>query len=282
MIRQARRTIDLLLMLIGFGGLLLTSGLAQNTSFHWPGNARAAVALTYDDGIDVHLDHAVPDLEAAGFRGTFYVPANSQSLRSRMEEWRQIARRGHELGNHTLIHPCLRKVPGRERTFVTPERDLDRYTIARMKSELDLTNTLLFAVDGQPARTFAYPCGDETIGGESYVGAIRPLFPAARAYSSTEFADPRTVDLYRVPSWNVAGLPAEEMIAWVEKAVAARALAVITFHGVGGGHGLNVDRKEHQKLLAWLNGNRDRIWTAGFLTAARHIAGERKRLGLAP
>ena len=81
------------------------AGPAQESEpFRWPGGARAAVALTYDDGVDAHLDHAMPDLEAAGLRGTFYVPGNSASLRKRMEEWRAAARRGHELGNHTLFH----------------------------------------------------------------------------------------------------------------------------------------------------------------------------------
>ena len=92
--------------------LALTAVLAaQPDQFRWPNGAKAAVCLTYDDGVDIHLDHAAPDLEAVNLRGTFYVPGHSRSLYERMDEWRALAARGHEIGNHTVFHPCL-KVAG--------------------------------------------------------------------------------------------------------------------------------------------------------------------------
>lgn len=256
------------------------AGPAQESEpFRWPGGARAAVALTYDDGVDAHLDHAMPDLEAAGLRGTFYVPGNSASLRKRMEEWRAAARRGHELGNHTLFHPCLRHEPGRERTWVMPDRALENYTVARIAGEVEVNNTLLHAVDGRQQRTLAYTCGDEIAGGASYVDAIKPLAPAARAYKHAfkALAGPRTVDPYRVPSWAILRNTSGEMIAWVEEAVRSGSLAVFTFHGVGGGHGIDVGREEHRKLLAWLAAHREQVWTAPFLTIMQHIEKEKAR-----
>ena len=84
--------------------------------FPWPNGAKAAVVLSYDDGVDVHLDYVAPDLEAAGLRGTFFVPGHSESLAKRFPEWRALAARGHELGNHAIFHPCLRtRPPGRAR-----------------------------------------------------------------------------------------------------------------------------------------------------------------------
>jgi sialate O-acetylesterase len=258
-------------------------GQTRDATIRWPNGAQAAVSLTYDDGIDIDLDNVAPDLEAAHLRGTFYVPGNSASLRKRLEEWRGVARRGHELGNHTLFHPCLRQEPGRVRDFVTPERALENYTVNRIREEILAMNTLLFAVDAQEARTLAYPCGDETAGGVSYVDAIRPMFPAARAYKNNfrALAQPRTVDIYRVPSWALRDNTAAEMIAWVQEAVPSGALAVFTFHGVGGGHNINVSREEHRKLLAWLNANRDRVWTAPFFEVMQHVLAERKRIGAA-
>ncbi len=255
--------------------LMAGAANAQNQPFPWPGGAAAAVSLTYDDGVDVHLDHVVPDLEAAHLRGTFYVPASSASLRSRMAEWRAIARRGHELGNHTLVHPCLRRKGAEDRAFVIPERALENYTVRRMADEIKVTDTLLYAVDGRTTRTLAYTCGDETAGGQSYVDAIRPEFPAARAYTSTEIADPRTVDVHRVPSWGARDVAAGELIAFVQRAVQSGGLAVFCFHGVGGGHSINVAREEHRKLLAWLDGNRRQVWTAPFLEVMEHVLRER-------
>ena len=63
--------------------------------FAWPGGEKAAVVLTYDDGMDTHLDYAAPDLAAAGLRATFFVPGHSESLAKRLSEWRALAARGH-------------------------------------------------------------------------------------------------------------------------------------------------------------------------------------------
>ncbi|RZK52923.1 MAG: chitooligosaccharide deacetylase, partial [Hymenobacter sp.] len=127
----------------------------------WHGKS-CAVVLTYDDAIDVDLDHALPALDSAGLRGTFYLIAAAPVVQRRLPEWRAAARRGHELGNHSLFHPCDGRPTGRG--FVTPDNDLSTYTLGRATQEIRAANTLLQAIDGQTRRTFAYPCGDLVIG----------------------------------------------------------------------------------------------------------------------
>jgi peptidoglycan/xylan/chitin deacetylase (PgdA/CDA1 family) len=246
--------------------------------FPWPNGAKAAVVLTYDDGIDIDLDHVAPDLEAAGLRGTFYVPGQSESLARRLSEWRALAARGHELGNHAIFHPCLRRPPGQpERDWVRPDYALEAYTVERIRDELAAMNTTLLALDGQEARTFAYGCCETTAGGQSYVDAIRPLFLAARIGGDQIAADVRALDPMLVPSWMVQNASGEEMIAFVKKAVDARGLAVLLFHGVGGGHGIDVSRDAHQGLLAWLAAHRDTVWTDTFRNVMAHVVAEQKR-----
>ncbi len=69
-------------------------------------NKQCAVALTYDDALNVDLDHAIPALDSVGLKGTFYLSGYSPALTNRFAEWRKVAAAGHELGNHTLFHPC--------------------------------------------------------------------------------------------------------------------------------------------------------------------------------
>src|SRR3954468_17028100 len=69
-------------------------------------NKKCAVALTYDDALNVDLDNAIPALDSLGLKGTFYLSGYSGALNNRIDEWRAIAKKGHELGNHTLYHPC--------------------------------------------------------------------------------------------------------------------------------------------------------------------------------
>ena len=245
--------------------------------FPWPEGAKAAVVLSYDDGVDVHLDHVAPDLEAAGLRGTFFVPGHSESLAKRLPEWRALAARGHELGNHAIFHPCLRTVPQGGRDWVRPEYALESYTVTRMVDELQAANTTLLAVDGETVRTLGYNCGDTTAGGSSYVDAARPLFLAARIGEDRIVADVRALDPMLVPSWMVQDVTGDEMIAFVKKAVDAGGLAVFMFHGVGGGHSINISREAHQQLLAWLAGNRQTVWTDTFRSVMTHVTAEQQR-----
>src|SRR5688572_24042868 len=68
----------------------------------WHGK-KAAVVLTYDDALDVHLDHAIPALDSLGFKGSFYLSAAFPGSKNRIPDWRKAAANGHELGNHTYF-----------------------------------------------------------------------------------------------------------------------------------------------------------------------------------
>src|SRR5215207_2085542 len=79
----------------------------------WKGK-QAAVVLTYDDALNVHLDNALPLLDSLKLKATFYLSAFFPGCRKRLDEWRRVAAKGYELANHTLFHPCIGDKPGRE------------------------------------------------------------------------------------------------------------------------------------------------------------------------
>ena len=111
----------------------------------WKGK-KCAVVLTYDDAINEHLDNAAPLLDSLGLKATFYITGFSTSMQSRLPDWRNLATRGHELGNHTLYHPC---VGGKGREWVKPEYDMNTYTVQRMVDETRMNNVFLQALDGK-------------------------------------------------------------------------------------------------------------------------------------
>jgi len=233
----------------------------------WQGKS-CAVVLTYDDAIDVDLDHALPALDSAGLRGTFYLIAASDVVRRRLPEWRAAAQRGHELGNHSLFHPCDSRPAGR--SFVTPDIDLSTYTLGRARQEIRAGNTLLQAIDGQTRRTFAYPCGDLRVGDSLFYRQLRRDFVAARG---VEPAMPvlRQVDLDNVPSYLINGQSGAQLIELVRQVQQRHGLLVFLFHGVGGGHGLNVARGPHRQLLAYLRQHQADIWVAPMVEVATYI-----------
>jgi len=250
-------------------GLLPVLGLTLNAqdkgAWH---NKKCAVALTYDDALNVHLDNAVPILDSLGLKGTFYLSGYFPAFRARVAEWKAVAAKGHELGNHTLFHPCAGKLPGRE--WVQPDYDLGNYTMQRLVDEIKMANTLLEALDGKTKRSFAYPCGDTKIGDLSYVEKIKNEFVAARGVKG-EMPKVHEVDLFNFGSYVISGQSSEELIGLVKQAMQSNALIVFLFHGVGGEHSLDISLSDHRKLLRFLKQNEKDIWVAPLVDIAAHV-----------
>ncbi len=233
----------------------------------WHGR-KCAVCLTYDDALNVHLDDVVPLLDSLGLRATFYISGFFPSFRNRSAEWKAVAEKGNELGNHTLFHPCEGKAPGRE--WVRPEYDLNSYTIKRMADEIDMANVLLMAIDGKSRRTFAYPCGDTKVGDTSYVGEIRTRFIAARGVEG-KMQPIGEIDPYDIGAYMINGQSGDELIDLVRKATEKNALLVFLFHGVGGEHNLNVSLTAHSRLLHFLKSHEKEIWVAPMIDIADYL-----------
>lgn len=232
----------------------------------WNGK-KCAVVLTYDDALEVHLDHVAPVLDSAGLKGTFYLSGYFPGFVNNLNRWKALAVNGHELANHTLFHPCAGDRPGRE--WVKPDYNLSKYTVKRMTDEINMTNVLLKTLDGQSDRTFAFPCGDTKIGDVDYYKSVEANFVAARGTAS-EMKKISDINFAEIGSYAVNGQSAEQLIELVKKAEATNSVLVFLFHGVGGGHSLNVALPEHNKLVQYLTQNQASIWVAPFIDVARY------------
>ena len=92
--------------------LLISCFTYAQTNTTWQGK-KCVVVLTYDDALNVHLTNAIPALDSAGLKGTFYISDYFGGLNSQIPKWRTAAAKGHELANHTLFHPFTGGRPGR-------------------------------------------------------------------------------------------------------------------------------------------------------------------------
>src|SRR5215217_9590350 len=63
--------------------------------FLWPGNKKCAIVLTYDDGLLSQLQYAIPQLDSAKLKGTFFLTGNLNGKSIRL--WRKAAGNGHEI-----------------------------------------------------------------------------------------------------------------------------------------------------------------------------------------
>ena len=253
--------------IIALLSIIALSNIYGQSTNPWQGK-KAAVVITYDDAIDEHLDNAIPLLDSLGLKGTFYITGFSASMQSRLNDWKKIAVNGHELGNHTMYHPCIGGTPGRE--WVKPDRDLSKYTIQRMLDETRATNLLLQAMDGKTKRTFAFTCGDTKIGDSSFVPLLKKDFVAMRSVRN-QMHHMNEIDLSDVDCYLVNGETGDQLIDWVKKATQTNSLLVILFHGVGGGNSLNVSLPAHRQFLQYLKQHEKDIWIAPMIEVAEYI-----------
>src|SRR5690606_154278 len=176
---------------------------------------------------------------------------------------------------HTLFHLCSRSLPGRD--WVAPHRDLDKISVAQLKDQIVLGNTMLFAIDGKHERTFTTPCIDLTAGGENYIDAIKSEFVAIKAAVGGVTSDMKLVDPYAVSVDVPSDVTGRQLIAVVKAAAEKGTMANFTFHGIGGDH-LAVSAEAHEELLKYLAENKNVYWVDTFLNIMKHVKAEQAKL----
>lgn len=232
-----------------FTTLLITTLFITTTyaSERWPAGHKVAISLSYDDALNSQLDNALPALNQRDLKASFYVVPLSQAFKNRIEEWKQVAKQGHELGNHTLFHACDRSKPGRE--WVDPLNALNEKTVSDMLNEITVANTLLTAIDGYTTHTLTPPCFDQMTKDGNYIDAVKDQFIGIKSLDEPSFAVLLTA----------ADISAQEIIAFIEKQPKNIKLINVLFHGIGGDH-LVTSTLEHTKLLDYLVANQDKYW----------------------
>jgi peptidoglycan-N-acetylglucosamine deacetylase len=232
----------------------------------WAGGVMGAVSLTFDDAMGCHVSRVAPVLEAAGLRGTFYVNP-TERFASWVEQWKPLAAAGHEIGSHTVTHPCSCNF-----SFIT-DGGLEARTLADIETDIIESNRRLDGHFGATPRSFGYPCYQTWVGKgpthESYVPVVARHHLAARARGEAA-NHPVHADLHALWSWPCERMSAAEMIGLVESCAAEGRWGILTFHGVGEGH-LAVGETDFQALCAHLARNRERLWTAPVIDIAQAV-----------
>lgn len=226
----------------------------------WPGGAKVAVSLSYDDALHSQLNNAAPALAKYGIKASFYPILSSPVIAERMAEWRQLAANGHEFGNHTLFHSCAKSKPGRD--WVASYNDLDKKTVAQMRDELITANAFLHAIDGKTERTLTPPCLDSDAADGNYLENTRDLFVSIKGVENI----PEKYNTMLLPD----GHSGKELIKFVKAAAKNGGLVQIIFHGIGGDH-LSVSAEAHEELLKFLAENREVYWTDTYINIMSYV-----------
>ncbi len=247
----------------------------------WPGRRQGAVSLTFDDGAASQLELAVPMLNELALRGTFYLNPK-EGFEGKLAPWKDVAAAGHELGNHTVSHPCAannvaaaaghaRRGRGENR-----RRTLEEMTLDEMEADIvEASRRIRALVPEQGAISFAYPCYQSFVGRgvsrQSYVPLVARHCIAGRGVGEKPVAnDPVYCDLAYVWGWRCERMRGAELVGLAESAVADGRWAVLVFHGIHEGH-LPIGERDLAELCSYLARQRERVWTAPVARVAEQL-----------
>ncbi len=244
--------------------------------FAWPDQIQGAVSLTYDDGLPIHWSLVGPLLKQYGLRATFY-PTIQSDLQVHPEHWRELAAAGHELGNHTVFHPC-RQNPTNPHVWLDQRYDLGTYTPAHLRAELEVANLVLHLLDGQTERSYGNTCCDTSFGSDErpIEPVLSDLFGAARGALTDRIAQPaQGLNLYDIGCIDVVGRSLDDLKNICEQTQATGGWAVFMIHGIGAGtHDLYLEVDTHERFIQWL-AEQKTIWTGPLRLIARYIKDQR-------
>jgi peptidoglycan/xylan/chitin deacetylase (PgdA/CDA1 family) len=252
-----------------------TRSTAPASRFPWPEGKRVAVCLTFDDARPSQADVGIPILNEYGLRATFYV--SPSRVPERLDAWKAAVAAGHEIGNHSMRHPCTGSLVG------TGEKALENYTLARMGAELDQANAEILRLLGVHAETFAYPCGQQFVGRgrgvKSYVPLVAERFLAGRGWRDEGANDPAFCDPAQLMGVEFDGLTFEQLKVLIDAAAKKGLWLVLCGHEIGQG-GYQTTRAD--TLRAFCEYTRDPqngLWVDTVANVTRYVIEHRNNTG---
>jgi peptidoglycan/xylan/chitin deacetylase (PgdA/CDA1 family) len=196
----------------------------------WFNNKKAAVTLTFDDGLRGQFNVALPLLIQHGFKSTFFVTV--KTIESQLKNWdlvNKAALAGNEIANHCITHPHFKNMP------------LDSIAIESVGSNKLIDDY----VPSQKVVTHAYPFGEgggNTGQDKDIRQTISRLFIGARAtqnkpyaYNKYDFAKSND-DYYNVNSVMIAdSTTMADFGKYIDQTIADGGWFCPTYHGVADG-----------------------------------------------
>lgn len=240
-------------------GLWVSISYAQNTeTFQWPNGNTMAVSLTWDDGRKSQVDVGTPILDQHGVKATFYVVPSA--LEQALEGWKLAVSNGHEIGNHSLVHPCSGNF------LWARDNALEEYTLTQMRTELQKANEKTQELLGVMPTVFAYPCGQTFVGRgidtKSYVPIISEQFTSGRTWLDEAANDPTYCDMAQLTGMEMDGKDIQEIKRLIELAQKNGLWLILAGHDIGDQNTQTTEVKMLKKLLPYLTDPANKIWVA--------------------
>ena len=240
-------------------------------SFHWPDGKRAAVSLSFDDARLSQVDTGLGLFRKLGVRVTFFV--QSAHIQERLVGWKQAVADGHEIGNHTVTHPCTGNYA------FSLKNALEDYDLREMAEQLDDANTQIRRMLGVTPKTFAYPCGQKFVGRgldvRSYVPLVAERFLVGRGYLDESSNDPVVCDLSQAMGTPFDDMEFVQMKKVVDQAAEDGRWVIFVGHEIGQRGYQITDARALEALCNYLKDPANGVWLGTVEEIAKHIQKQR-------
>lgn len=241
-------------------------------SFAWPDGKQVAISLTFDDGRGSQVERGTALLDQFGVKATFYVVPSA--VEQKLAGWKKAVASGHEIGNHSLNHPCSGNFPWARK------KALENYSVEQMREELIEANKQIQNLLGTTCSAFAYPCGQTFVGRgketKSYVPVIADLFLTGRGWLAEGPNDPMFCDFAQLTGIESDGKDFEQILALIESAKKNRQWLVLAGHEMNEAGTQTTRLSMLKKLLEYAKDPAHGIWIAPVGTVAKYIDDHRK------
>ena len=247
---------------------------AQNdSSFNWPEGKQMALTLSFDDGRMSQVDVGTQLFNKYGVKATFLVVPSA--VRKRLDKWKQAVSDGHEIGNHSVFHPCSGNFSW------SKNNALENYTIDKMRNELISANQQIEQLLGIKPKVFAYPCGSTFVGRgvntKSYVPLIAEIFLTGRGWLDEGPNDPLFCDFAQITGMEMDGKDFEQILPLIQEARKSGAWLVLAGHEIGESGEQTTRLSMLQKLIEYSQDPSNGIWIAPMGTVATYVKDHRKQ-----
>jgi peptidoglycan/xylan/chitin deacetylase (PgdA/CDA1 family) len=235
--------------------------------FPSPEGKECAISLSFDDAHISQIDKGIPLLDKYNIKATFYI--SPTYLKRRIGAWKEALRNGHEIGNHTINHPCTGNF------IFSKDSALENYTLEQMDDELDKANEYIKNFLGILPSSFAYPCGQKFVGRgldvKSYVPLIAKKFFTGRGYFDESSNDPWFCDFSQLLAMGSDGKTFEELIKLIEFSKRYGQWLIFAGHKTKEGEIQSTSISVLEKLCIYLNNTTNGIWVDTIENIAKYI-----------
>jgi len=257
-------------IVIGFANV--ASAQYDTTVFKWPEGKKAAISLSFDDARESQVVRGTDLLDQYGVKATFFVVPSA--VEKQLNGWKKAVANGHEIGNHSLNHPCTGNFSW------SRSHALEDYTLKMMKSELEDCNKRVQELLSVTPSVFAYPCGQKFVGKglntKSYVPLVSKMFLLGRGWMDEAANDSGYCNFAQLTGIEMDGKNFDEILTLINDAVKNGTWLVLAGHEMGD-EGPQTTRLTMLKQLAeYVQNPANGIWIAPMGTVAKYIQEKHK------